>query len=218
MHRAATLSTLAALVLTGCATYPQEGEEAAAYLLPETTTRLVLHEPITIPGGSASVLIQDGELVERRDRYRPWCRLRLRTTADEPRTIESDTFLVETVRRRDELVQDGSGATPFLASVGAVPVALSGGPDTEGMQTARLGIGFGIGFSVSGLDDSGGPAWQIRETELRLHSDRQPEVYFLRCSRWDRIEYSRHLTIAEVRRTLGRLITIEPPADWGSEG
>ncbi len=171
---------LVASLLAACAYTPEPSPDSPDYPVP-TGSRLILEQPVTVPRG-ASVILQDGQTTTlwRTDRYRPYCRLELRTRADTPRVIEPDTFTVTRVRRSDELVSAPNGNR--LASAALVMV---------------------------GSRDQGGPMATLMSTELFLASERQPDAYRLTCSHWDEVSFPRHLTISQLRTALEGLFRLE---------
>ncbi len=54
----------------------------------------------------------------------------------------------------------------------------------------------------------GTPSFEVYSTILALHSDRQPQVTVLTCTQWQYPPLQRHVTIAEMRKTLGDLFTL----------
>lgn len=57
--------------------------------------------------------------------------------------------------------------------------------------------------------DEDGRSYTEYETELFLHSPRQPEVYRMACKYFDDAFDAEHLTIKEIRAALGSLVTLE---------
>ncbi len=58
------------------------------------------------------------------------------------------------------------------------------------------------------LASEGSPSFEIYSTILALHSDRQPQVTRLTCAQWEYPPLQRHVTINEMRKTLGDLFTL----------
>lgn len=47
-------------------------------------------------------------------------------------------------------------------------------------------------------------------TEMRLHSEAQPQVYYLKCQQWSNyLESFDYVTVAEIRTALGEYFTLE---------
>lgn len=111
MHRLLILIPL--LALGACAAVRDQA--APPYLVP-AGSRLVLHRALTVPGGSAGVRLQGGEVRGGGEinEWHPNCRLELRTLSDAARTIDPDRF--EIVRMRRE-VNVAAAAGPTLQRV-----------------------------------------------------------------------------------------------------
>ena len=175
-----------AVLLTGCQP-PQVRDPDSPYFLPPVGSRLVLEEPITVPGGKAAVYIQAGKALRYSglDRYDPHCKFELRTVSAERRRVAPDTFLVHKVERFSFSVE--------RRQAGAVRVATQGG--------IRIGS-----------ENDGGPFVEVMTTRLSLQSERQPEVFRMECSHWDDFNFPDHLTLNQMRSTLKGLFTIELPS------
>lgn len=61
------------------------------------------------------------------------------------------------------------------------------------------------------LASGGSPSFEIYNTVLELRSDRQPQVAHLACAHWVYPPQQRHLTVNEMRRALGELMTLRLP-------
>ena len=59
--------------------------------------------------------------------------------------------------------------------------------------------------------DNGGPSQESWTTILYLRSEKQPQVRLLRCEHWEDPTDARHLTIDEIRKTLGDVMSLEIP-------
>ena len=68
-------------------------------------SKFVLHEPVTIPAGKASVYIQRGKIVpyNGRDTYYANCQFEVYTIRSTAYTVQPDEFVVNKVRSRIEL-------------------------------------------------------------------------------------------------------------------
>ena len=68
------------------------------------------------------------------------------------------------------------------------------------------------GLKKAGLRKSSGTmGFFVFRTTLDLRSERQPQVRWLTCQLWADPTFGRHVTIREMRATLGEIITIQLP-------
>ncbi|MDX1606442.1 MAG: hypothetical protein R3202_09630 [Candidatus Competibacterales bacterium] len=59
------------------------------------------------------------------------------------------------------------------------------------------------------LIDEDGPSFLVYSSFFHLHSERQPEVLKMTCEYWGDPATGRFLSIAQIRRTLGEIFTLE---------
>lgn len=171
-------------VLPACYTASDyAGNENSPYYLIPPGSRLTLNRPLPVPPDQAGVFIQNGEPRLRRDVqfYYPHCRLELNTVSAAPRTIAPDEMVVV-----KSFHQEIPGA---FAAAGVARVSLLGMP----------GIGGG----------DGGPGLQSFLTYIDLRPQKQPDIARLICAQWGDPGLDRHVTIAEIRRTLGELFALQ---------
>jgi len=161
------------------------GNEDSPYYLPPAGSHVVLNQAVTVPPNEVGVFIQGGKVVARGQvRYsEPHCKLELRRLATAARTIAPDDVLVTRVSRE-----------------------LGHSVDTATVQLADAARALGVS---SDRDDM--PSIRAFATYLYLGSDRQPEVYRLGCGVWDIPNEGRHLSINEMRRTLGDIASLRLP-------
>jgi hypothetical protein len=57
----------------------------------------------------------------------------------------------------------------------------------------------------------GSPSFYIFRTILALESSRQPQVRWLTCQQWGEPAFGQHVTIREIRQTLGEVILLQLP-------
>lgn len=76
----------------------------------------------------------------------------------------------------------------------------------ESVMTVRLPF-----VHVADTDQSNGASYEIYATLMTLRSERQPEVLRLTCAQWVYPPLQRHVTINEMRKTLGGLFTLRLP-------
>lgn len=94
------LLLLTAMLLPACQLAPVADETSPLYPVP-AGSRLLLKQPLTIPGGSTGVRLQGGQVRGPKDvnEWHPNCRLEVRALSDATRTVEPDRFEVTRVRR-----------------------------------------------------------------------------------------------------------------------
>jgi len=112
---------LLALLLAGCSqSYLVNDDPAYPYNLPPVGSRIVLKKPLTVPGGETRIFLQGGEMMKKSefDRYKPSCSFELRKLADNPRTIEPDSFITTQVQRLTQEVVQRRGSATGLLKVG----------------------------------------------------------------------------------------------------
>lgn len=158
--------------------------EHSPYYLPPLGSVLVLHQPLTIPAGRASIYLQGGRVRPFRDIdvYYPNCKFELRTLSDIERTIEPDRFII--TRAFQEVHVRNTWNHQVVANI-----TMAGN------------------WSFAHAD--GGPSPQPYATEFRLLSADQPDVLRLTCMHWEDPFDARFLTLAEIRAALGDVITLE---------
>lgn len=146
---------------------------------------LVLHQPVTIPVKSASVVIQGGEVSPGgRNRYEPFCELVVDRLVEQPLTITPDRFTIEHVKGQT-LYTDRS--VPLqLAAFNGFRLASTGGDNALPMDVTET--------------------WR-----MRLHSPRQPYVTWLICGgEEDNLkDLAEPPTLAQIQAALGRIASLE---------
>lgn len=99
MKRAIGILAAALTLAGGC---QSGGGRPGAGYAPPAGSVLTLNAPLTIPGGSVKVTIQDGVALATPDRRRPFCRLEVRTPALVARQVSPGRFRVSrSTRTRD---------------------------------------------------------------------------------------------------------------------
>lgn len=185
------LLCLAPLFLLACQGTVVRDEDSPHYIVPAGSA-LVLQERLEIPPRAASIHIQNGKAMPYKlvNRYYPHCKFEMWSITEEARFVEPDRFIVERVKRDWEFIGQGFGKPVRIAANGELRWA---------------GVEFG--------GSEGGPAFEIDATELFLRSEKQPDVYRLTCSQWSDVRAARHVTVSEIRQTLGPLFLLEIPAE-----
>lgn len=67
------------------------------------------------------------------------------------------------------------------------------------------------GLLKAGFRISNGARFYVFRTILDLRSERQPQVRWLTCQQWSEQALGQHVTIREMRATLGEIITLRLP-------
>ncbi len=176
----------AALLLTACQASYLGNVDSPYYLVPVGST-LIQNQDVVIPPHLAGVFIQGGQLLplSRINQYYPYCKFEVLKLGDSAQTVRADTYVIEKV------------AQEIAHSVDAGLIRLAG-----------LSVGIGI---HAGMDD--GASMQTYATRLYLRSEKQPGVYRLSCGQWAYPATGRHVTINEIRKTLGEIFTLRLAPD-----
>ncbi len=181
---AAGLALLVALMLTACRHAPVT-DPHSRFFVPPVGSRFTVHQTLTVPARSAQVYIQDGRVTRSVNFYLPHCKLWVRDISDHPQHIEPDQFTITAVARHTDCV--------VLVRHSPLQVA--------SLDPPRLARG--------GLDD--GPTDCRYYIEMRLHSDRQPQVRKLVCQQVDDAALGWYPTFDEIRLTLAPLADFTRP-------
>jgi hypothetical protein len=151
---------------------------------------VVLNRELGIPPEQVGVYIQNGKVLPwpEINAYYAHCKFELRDRKDTEQKVSPDEFIVTRV------VQD----VVHMVQWGRV-------------QTA----GVSLGVRVGGMD--GGPTVYTYATYIYLGSERQPRVFRLGCGQWayPGSQYAEHVSIAQMRKALGDLVTLKLPAPGG---
>jgi len=67
------------------------------------------------------------------------------------------------------------------------------------------------GLMKAGLRVTSGMRYYVFRTTLDLRSERQPQVRWLVCQQWGEQALGQHVTLREIRATLGEMITLQLP-------
>lgn len=129
-------------------------------------------------------MIQDGKTVPYGQvrTYYPHCKFELRRLASTPRTVAPDELIVTRVTRE-----------------------LAHGVDAGSLQYADATMARGARKISDGFDT---PSIRAFATYMYLGSDRQPDVFRLSCGVWGYPNEALHVTINEIRRTLGEITSL----------
>jgi hypothetical protein len=181
MRRILILASLV-LALGGCGSFSFDGDERSPYFVVPRDSRVVLAQALTIAGGEVAVYLQDGRVMPfaKVRKYYPHCKFELYTLSAPPRTVAPDEFTV--IRSLQEETHSAAAGLIRLAR--------------------RMGAAMGDA-------ESGGRPLVSFTTRLYLRSAQQPDVFRLSCAQWGYPPQDRHVTIAEMRQTLGGVITLK---------
>jgi hypothetical protein len=185
----ALIAGIGLLALAGCAIPVAPDENSPYYLVPVGST-LKLNQPVDIHAHRARAYIQGGRVLSFPEvkLYYPHCTLEIRTLKDTVQTVQPGTF---TIRKVVQNLNDG----------------VSSGQ----RQLAHGGIRL-----VSGSD--GGLPILMYATHLYLYSGEQPDVLRLTCQQMNETNSRAvHVTIREMRTTLGSLINLTLATPPGSQ-
>lgn len=174
--------------LAACSTGYRGNESSPFYTVP-VGSRIVLNRPLTIPSDQLGVLFQNGKPVTRVTTYYPHCKLELRDLAGSERTVAPGEFVVTRVSRL------------WGHSVGAGTIQLA-----DATRVRHL---------LANNDKDGGPSIRAFVTFMDLGSDQQPEVSRLSCGVWGYPREDQHVSIEEIRRALGDVVTVRTSGPRG---
>jgi hypothetical protein len=180
-----------ATLLWGCSTARYQGDENSPFYAIPAGSRVVLTQALAIPPEQVGVFIQNGKVTpwSQINQYYAHCKFEVRDLKTSEQRVNPDEFLVTRV------VQD----VIQMLKWGRWQVA-------EASSVMR----------VSSKDD-GGPSVMTYATYMYLGSERQPRVFRLGCGHWDYPgrRSAEYLSIAQMRKALGELITLQLPAKGG---
>ncbi|MFL6647136.1 MAG: hypothetical protein ACJ8KO_04165 [Sulfurifustaceae bacterium] len=182
----------AAALLGAChtASYYRGNENSPYYVVP-AGARITVNQELPIAPGQLRVFMQNGRILPNSavEHLYPYCNLELRALSDAPRTVQPDELVVlRTVQHEFQGGTAESGALLYAAA----------------------GIGAGYGMRLGSIQ-SGGPVEETFRTIMDVRSEKQPQIRRLTCTQWGYQGIDRHVTIAEIRRTLGDLMTLHTP-------
>lgn len=179
--------TALTIVLCGCQTTSSYvGNENSPYYLVPPGSRLILQRPLTIPADQLAVYVQNGQVLPNSQvqHLYPFCKFELARLAPNPRTVQPNDIVI--TRTVQEIIQGAMSAAPLLAR-----------------------NAFGMRADADGAPS--GPSIQSFSTRMELRSEKQPDIFRLTCAQWGYPGIDRHVTIAEIRRTLAGVFTLRLP-------
>jgi hypothetical protein len=179
----ASLITAGAVISTSALAYGIYQTPATSYI--HSGDKVILNQPISTPGG-AKIFLQNGKVKKRSDvrEATPYCYFHLRRSSeliDTEASLSSEQFTVARTNRQNEMVQSNQ---PW---------------DQPRDQPQKV-----IALTIFNQDSSE----KTLTTRIFLASDNQPEVIGLNCSVWA-VPYERsHVTLEEIRKALGDVVTL----------
>ena len=173
------LPLLVLLPLLACQT--QSYAENSPYFRIPVGSTVEVRQALTIPANTARVYIQYGKTTQyqKLDQYEANCWVLSWKLVPENQTIKPGNFIVTRLRELEDLVRYKND-----------------------MQFVRI-------KNSPYQNMNGGVTAVEYKTELTIHSSEQPDIRKLVCNHWEDPSDARHLSLAEIRTTLGDLITIK---------
>ena len=168
-------------VLAACQTASYQGDENSPYYVMPVGSRLTLTREVRIDPDQVAVYIQYGKVLSFRD------------------VQKYDPFCKFELYHRIESAR--TVKPDEINVVRAVQIESWRFTPTSAMRLAQ-----------SGGMDSGGPSIIFYTVRMDLQSTKQPEIYRMTCGRWSMYpgRYE-HVSIAEIRRALNPVFTLQLP-------
>jgi hypothetical protein len=175
--------------LAGCSTTARyAGNENSPYYVVPAGSHVVLNQALTVPPEEAGVFIQNGEARPRGQvRFsEPYCRLTLKTVRGTSRSVAPDEMVVR--KSMQQTLRTFSGIAGEQYASASIVLAASPGDRDDSSSTI-----------------------QTFATHMDLDSQKQPDVDRLICAKVGYRGEDQHVTIAEMRSTLGNIVTLRFP-------
>lgn len=165
-------------VVTACATRIYP-VTSPYYMVPVGST-VTVNRTLTIEPDLARVRFQYGKLISEKEKnkYYANCSILVREVKETAQTIQPGNFTVVRSRKTEEYVKR----------------------DSRLVYASML--------YRTDLDEDSGPMAAEYTTILDLQSQQQPQVMRLECTYWEDPYDAKHLTLAEMQKTLGDWVTI----------
>jgi len=169
---------LLSLFIAGCAYQPPKDVNSSFYS-PPAGSRLLLNSALTIPANDTQVRIQDGKVI-----HSIW---------DYDAYYANCNFELRQIAEVERTIQPDSFAISRVVR------------DTENVMLNSSTMVASANLFAS---SNGGPPNVDYMVIMDLHSPRQPEVARITCRHWEDPNEASHLTITQIRKTLGDLFTL----------
>lgn len=171
---------LLSITITACSTGP--APVSSPYYRIPMGSKLILKQTLTIPPNAGRVYIQYGKVVtaKEKDDFYPHCWFLSWKVLSTAQVIKPDTFTITKSEKREDMVSRRS--------------------------VQRFAMN---GLLAMGMYSDGGPMALVYSTQMHIHSDRQPNIRRFACSYWENPDDAKHLTVAEMQKTLGKIAQIQ---------
>jgi hypothetical protein len=167
-------------LIAACQSMSYYGDERSPYFVVPKDSTVVLAQPLTIAAEDVSVYTQDGRVLPFRDVNKYYPHCKF------------------------EVYTRGASARTVAPDEFVVTRALQ-----EESHSAATGARYYAQLAMMGGKEQGGSPLLAFTTRLYLRSDKQPDVYRLSCAQWGYRPHDRHVTIEEIRRALGGVMTLQ---------
>jgi len=180
-----------ASLLASCASNPYPAS-SPYYQIP-SGSQIELKQSLSIPPDRARVYLQHGKVVSasEKNRYAPHCWFLSQKLSEDGQVIQPDTFVITSTYKSQDLVQNFSNQ--MLAS-NSLYVDWKGAIELSSHHRISGG-----GDALMAVDYI---------SELRIHSDKQPDIQRMGCSHWDDPSMGNYLTLDQMQSALGDIALI----------
>jgi len=163
-------------------------------LVPVGSTARLTHW-ITIPADHAYVYIANGQVLPFKsyntvDLRNPYCRIGFADPSPSQRKIEPDSFRITKITEWED----------YRGQLGY--------PQWARLNKSDVSVGGGFNIGAADYNDAG-PPMIMYATIFGLKSDRQPQIREMVCGHWNEQNIIEPLTLVELRKALGDLVTID---------
>lgn len=165
-------------MLPGCAAMAPTDPEASHYVTPKPGASVQVTQTLEAPAGTR-VSLQHGKVLEWRD------------------IVDWQPYCQFHVLRARDHLHETLNIEPDTFIVKRVYRQ----KDVVGLESVQYAF-----FEEDSIDNS--PSQRMMSTYLELSSDLQPDVYRLVCQRWDDPYFYNHLSIRDIKESLGDLVRL----------
>ncbi|NJD34146.1 MAG: hypothetical protein FIA96_04815 [Betaproteobacteria bacterium] len=194
MNRQFFVVAAASSVVAGCTQISVTTDASSPYYQLPSNTTVIVRQTVTIPPGTAHVIIQDGRIVfaNHLRRYYPYCEIEVNDVIEAEQQIRPGRFAAARIIYQQKTY--GAERPPVLLAANTIA-----GNENDG----RIG-------TVLLAHHNDGPSFVLNEVRLGLQSAEQPNVRELRCAGgWAFPTSVAFPTLREIDLALGALISIE---------